>query len=578
MSVVGKLNNLIQAFNDGKTVSTEDVDRIVEAVKEIKLDLSVEAPVVNVQPPKVNVTVPRAPEIPKPTVVMPSTMKLAEAKMMLKALEGIEKMLKSLKKNMKSTSLPVKASDPVSVRLSDGKKFYRALAGGMTSLNNILTFATSDNAKRAALVDSDGHVQVDIDGVSVNPDGSINVVPNGSIVDTNNTTTDSLLADEVFTGEATEILHFATIALLVYSDVASATEGMAIQFSSDGSDWHVGEAYSILAGATKFFTPPTQSMYYRIVYTNGGTDQTDFHIHAVLKKTPIKWSSHNIEDPIKDQDDSELVKAVITGKKANGDYDNVSLTNGANMKVSIEEYEAEADAPFYLKVSRGLKNGYSFISKFGQNSDIGTGAYEDIWDGGGTYTYPADSTADITELVSTSGSDTEVIEIQGLAADGTLTVFEETLTGTTPVTLTTPLWRVFRLKNKGSNDLVGSVTVENTANTVEYAKIDNGNNQTLMALYTIPAGKTGYLIKGTASITGTNRAYSIGGKVFMRPFGGVFQLKNTFGVSSDGSSYFDHEYPIPLPIAEKTDIRVQAISSASGGILNNTFDILLIDD
>lgn len=165
-------------------------------------------------------------------------------------------------------------------------------------------------------------------------------INDGSFIDENNSSTTPLLADAVFQGEATDVLHHSTIAVLVNTDADSADDGLVIEFSMNGTEWHTGEMYTIFADTTKWFTPPTQAKYYRITYTNGGTDQTVFHLHAVVKKRSIKWSSHNINDPIKDEDDAELVKAVITGKKVNGEYDNVSLTNGANMKVSLEELES----------------------------------------------------------------------------------------------------------------------------------------------------------------------------------------------------------------------------------------------
>ncbi len=233
---------------------------------------------------------------------------------------------------------------------------------------------------------------------------------------------------------------------------------------------------------------------------------------------------------------------------------------------------------FYLEVAKGNIPGHSIMSKFGQNDDVDTGAYEDVWDGGGTYTYPANATADITEIVSTSASDTGVCEVQGLAADGTLTVQTPTLTGTTPVTLATPLWRVFRLKNTGTADYVGQVCAENTANTVQYACVQIGNNQTLMALYTIPLGYTGYLLMGTNSTIGTNRAYSLSGRMAMRPYGGVFQLKKTFGLDTEGTSYMVMPHPLPGKIPAKTDIRVSAIASANDSGINTTFEILLVED
>ena len=124
---------------------------------------------------------------------------------------------------------------------------------------------------------------------------------------------------------------------------------------------------------------------------------------------------------------------------------------------------------------------------------------------------------------------------------------------------------------------MGDISAQNTALGAIYAIIQIGNNQTLMALYTIPNGKTGYLLQGTNSLVTTNRAYSIDGRLTMRPYGGVFQLKKTFGLESDGTSYMVQHFPLPAKIGQKTDIRVSAISSATGGV-NTTFEILLIDN
>lgn len=219
--------------------------------------------------------------------------------------------------------------------------------------------STGQAFKHTSVVDKDTGAYM-----GVNADRSINVIPNGSVVDTNNSTETPLLAGATFTGTAAEVLHFATIAIIVNADVASATNGMSIQFSDDGSDWHTGEQYTILAGATKFFTPPVWGRYFRIVYTNGATDQATFHIHTILKKTPIKWSSHNINDPIKDEDDAELIKAVITGKRADGTYDNASLTNGNNFKMSLEELESgvSSNSNTQLNVTQYLSNGNEGIA------------------------------------------------------------------------------------------------------------------------------------------------------------------------------------------------------------------------
>ena len=233
---------------------------------------------------------------------------------------------------------------------------------------------------------------------------------------------------------------------------------------------------------------------------------------------------------------------------------------------------------FWLEVSKGSYAGHTIMSKFGQNDDIGTGAYEDIWDLGGDYPYPADGTAPITHIDVDDAADTEPIEVQGLDITGALVVQTKTSTGTTPVALDTALWRVFRLKNEGTADFVSACQAINAGDTVDYSQMQIGNNQTLRALYTIPLGKTGYLIQGSNNIIGTNRAYSVSGRLEMRKYGKVFQLKKTFGLSTDGTSFFILPQPLPGVIPARTDIKISAISSAAGGGINTTFEILLIDD
>lgn len=278
------------------------------------------------------------------------------------------------------------------------------------------------------------------------------------------------------------------------------------------------------------------------------------------------------------------VAARIQALKPDGTVADIQATTKGNLKYSLEEFddalytEPLPTAEFYLNVSKGLVPGHTFINKFGQNDDLNASTYEDVWENGGVYNYPADNTAPITKLIAHNSGDTEPIEVQGLDIDGNIVVQTKTLTGLTAVTLDTPLWRVFRLRNVGTSDLLDFVCAINDGDTIDYACINNGNNQTLMALYTIPAGKTGYLIQGTNNLSNVSRGVGASGKLWMRQFGSVFQLKKTFGVHSDGSGFIRIPIPIPARMLEKTDIKVSAIGSAAGVSINTTFDILLVDN
>ena len=78
-----------------------------------------------------------------------------------------------------------------------------------------------------------------------------------------------------------------------------------------------------------------------------------------------------------------------------------------------------------------------------------------------------------------------------------------------------------------------------------------------------------------SNLPGTTRSVSAVGRLRVRPFGGVFQLKNTFGVGTDGGTHYNEDLPQGIPA--KADVRVQGIGSANGVIMNARFSILLVD-
>ena len=189
----------------------------------------------------------------------------------------------------------------------------------------------------------------------VNADGQLHIVAEGK-VDVNNSTSTPLGIGAVYTGTAIETLSFAVIVVSTYSDQASAIDGLQVQQSSNGTNWDHCDEYTITAATGKTFSFQPQAKYYRVVYTNGAVAQTVFRLQTTLKKTYVKPSSHRIQDSIIDDDDAELTKAVLTGKKDNGEFDNASLTNKGQFKVSVEEYgdTPSVDAFARLRVSENF--------------------------------------------------------------------------------------------------------------------------------------------------------------------------------------------------------------------------------
>jgi len=247
----------------------------------------------------------------------------------------------------------------------------------------------------------------------------------------------------------------------------------------------------------------------------------------------------------------------------------------------------QTNSEFALEVSRGNVDGYSFIEKFGENPDVNTGTDpEDLWSFGGVYIFS--TTDDIDRLSSSNDSDTEDITITGLDTNWAEVIQTITLTGQTPVALTTNLIRVYRMFNANGADLLGVVycfvdtsvdagVPDDDANV--RAIISIGAGQTEMCVYTIPAGKTGYFYGGYVSLSrvGLNSNAVFTSRI--RAFGGVFRVVSRIACVAAGNSSWQYKYPFPLAIPEKTDIvlRCDEVGSNSTGV-SGGFTIQLIDN
>lgn len=155
--------------------------------------------------------------------------------------------------------------------------------------------------------DADAHVQllrlVDVSGA----EGSKTVESVWSRLVASNSSTAVLGAAASFTGTSTECIDFAEIAVNVIASHASATDGLQIQQSSDGTNWDVVDSYTIAAATPKVFTVQVAARYFRVVYTNGGTLQTSFRLQSFLRRVASKGSSQRPADSLSNENDFQQV-------------------------------------------------------------------------------------------------------------------------------------------------------------------------------------------------------------------------------------------------------------------------------
>ena len=231
--------------------------------------------------------------------------------------------------------------------------------------------------------------------------------------------------------------------------------------------------------------------------------------------------------------------------------------------------------PFELQIARSQISFHKTNFKFGFNPDVDN-ALETIWSQGGLYSYL--SSATVLKVSSSSTADTSAgtgartVEVSGL--DANYDEISETviLNGQTAVNTTNEYLRINRAKvlTAGSGEQnagviyagTGTVTTGVPANV--YLSIAIGDNQTLMALWTVPKGYTAYLHQVNISMN-TEVANKFGTVTLVaRPNGGVFNVQDKFVLSQD---IINQSFTYPRKYEEKTDIEVRGIASSSNADL-----------
>ena len=231
-----------------------------------------------------------------------------------------------------------------------------------------------------------------------------------------------------------------------------------------------------------------------------------------------------------------------------------------------------------LNLARNKLRNAFHVHKFGRNTAPANGMEETVWDGSNLYPWATwNAGADNVYLKSDdTGDESKTIFIQGLDAD--FNVQSETVTldatnSTTGVASANTYVRLFRMYNSGNTDFVGNVGAHyGSASGTLVAQVLIGQGQTLMAVYTIPAGHTAYLMK--YDFSGSANA-AIASRLLFRPPNNVFRIQHSGAVY--GGQY-DYEFQVPLIVPEKTDIELRLTASTGGATLSANFNMVVVKE
>lgn len=233
---------------------------------------------------------------------------------------------------------------------------------------------------------------------------------------------------------------------------------------------------------------------------------------------------------------------------------------------------------FDMMVSGGYVSDHSFNHKFGAVPAMSQNTKGTVWDVNDTlYPWTALDTPAVVNVERNNVADEgHTVTVQGLDAD--YNFVEDTIVINGADTLGTVLFkrvnRAFCTAGGATN--TGNIDIEaGAAGGTTVARITAGKGQTLMAVYTVPAGKTGYLYQGTATVQASADAT---GDMMVRYFGqDTFRVGHTFEVSGTGGQYL-YDFAFPIPIPEKSDIDIRATVRSNNARLTAAFDILLVDN
>ena len=222
-----------------------------------------------------------------------------------------------------------------------------------------------------------------------------------------------------------------------------------------------------------------------------------------------------------------------------------------------------------LEIARGRVTDVSSINKFGYNGQVGNTTFETIWDGNNEYTYIA--TAGVAQAASdapTNADDGATVLVSGL--DANYNEVEETLT-VGGVAGTVEFYRIFRaiLQSHPTGDTnIGDITV--TCDSKSVAIIKEGYGQTLMALYTVPAGKAAYILQVDCG-SAKDLEHQI--RLVTKHNGGTWNTKVFF---TQRGGFNDIQFKIPLKVPAESDIEIQALASATSAV-SAGFEVITVD-
>lgn len=230
--------------------------------------------------------------------------------------------------------------------------------------------------------------------------------------------------------------------------------------------------------------------------------------------------------------------------------------------------------PFDLQVSRGQITNHQSIFRSAYSSFVSSAGTRAIWNRAAAYTFPASATSMTISSSSTADVGQQVL-INGLDANYNPVSFVASLNGQNAVMTVQSFIRindVIVVAPNGSlaypvGDIyvgTGTVTAGVPANV--YGFVSAGDNQSLVGVYTVPAGYTLYLTGGSVNTAGLAVNVFMTVDFHASVLGAASAQRVDYLTArifaSNGFQFFP--YAQPVAVTEKTDIYDTVLGSVAG--------------
>jgi len=248
---------------------------------------------------------------------------------------------------------------------------------------------------------------------------------------------------------------------------------------------------------------------------------------------------------------------------------------------------------FALEVAKGNIEGTAIFEKYGRNSDIDiNSAPQDVWNGQDEYTGFPTGSAETLEIFSSKANDTSAgtgartVTIYNLldSTGAEMPDITVSLNGTTPVSLGAGLYyrggsriKVITAGSGGENK--GEITLRHTTTTANiFAVMPAGRNQTAIACYTVPLGKTLYIRRMDFRMARANgSAGSVNMTFRARQHNGVFNAVVSpeitsaveYNFSNDGYYVFEERTDVKCRCEDVSDNNTIITAEFGGYLIDN---------